>query len=171
MHTRAWALATLNLLLIPSLPFAFTPSFCVALAGAAEGAAASNARPRSLDAFFVMRTLEPMRKQLEAAKEGEFAAAQATRVAQQVLLQQERELGLKRRRVEPDEEDRQWHRWKAVDVCPWLNDSNIELVHIYSENKLYNGQILLKGAPRRNPPRLQDYWLTLTVRAATVPNK
>ena len=99
MHTRAWALATLNLLLIPSLPFAYTPSFCVALAGAAEGAGASNARPRSLDAFFVMRTLEPMRKRLEAAKKDEFAAAQATRIAQQELLEQERELGLKRRRV------------------------------------------------------------------------
>ena len=86
--------------------------------GVAEGSArtaASNARPRSLDAFFVMRALEPLRTRLEATKTAEFAAAKATRVAQQELLEHESELGLKRRRVEPDEEDRQWHRWGYTD--------------------------------------------------------
>ena len=87
-------------------------------AGAVEGsghAAASNVQPRSLDAFFVMRTLEPMRKRLEAAKKAEFATAQATRLTQQQLLEKEAELGLKRRRVEPDEEDKQWERWGYSD--------------------------------------------------------
>ena len=147
MHTRAWALATLNLLLIPSLPFAYTPSFCVALAGAAEGAGASNARPRSLDAFFVMRTLEPMRKRLEAAKKDEFAAAQATRIAQQELLEQERELRLKRRRVEPDEEDRQWHRWGYTDWVwqeTWTQERRAVISYI-------TVKISLKRAPRAPP--------------------
>ena len=137
---RAWALATLNLLLIPSLPFAYTPSFCVALAGAAEGAGASNA-------FFVMRTLEPMRKRLEAAKKDEFAAAQATRIAQQELLEQERELGLKRRRVEPDEEDRQWHRWGYTDWVwqeTWTQERRAVISYI-------TVKISLKRAPRAPP--------------------
>ena len=67
--------------------------------------------------------LERLARQVQAARE--MAEIEGTsfegglpesgvpmsREKQQELLEHESELGLKRRRVEPDEEDRQWHRW------------------------------------------------------------
>ena len=88
----------------------------VAGAKSKAGAAASNKAPGPrLDAFFVMRKLESIRQRVEAAKAAEFAAAAATRAAQRALFQEEVDSGLKRRKVEPDQEDQNWRDWAHSD--------------------------------------------------------
>ena len=82
-----------------------------ALAGASQAGAsdpALNATVRSeassLSAFFVMRKLQPFQQRVEAARKAEFAAAATTRAAQRALIEEEEGCGLKRRKVEVEEQ-------------------------------------------------------------------
>jgi len=64
-----------------------------------------------------MQKLQRFRQRVEKARRGEFDAAAATRVAQQQLIDEEVAAGLKRRRVEPDEDDANYKAWARSD---WL---------------------------------------------------
>ena len=62
-----------------------------------------------------MQMLQPFRQRVQAARKAEFAAAAATRAAQRALVQEEVGSGLKRRKVEADEEDANWKEWAHSD--------------------------------------------------------
>ena len=62
-----------------------------------------------------MRKLQPFRQRVEAALKAEAAAAAATKTARCELAAEEAGCGLKKRRVEVDEEDNNWMEWALSD--------------------------------------------------------
>ena len=82
----------------------------------APGQAGSTKGP-PVAAFFVMQKLQRFRQRVEKAKRAEFDAAAATRAAEEELISEEVDSGLKRRRVEPDETDANFKSWARSD---WL---------------------------------------------------